>query len=622
MKNIVKIALLALLVAFTYSCKDDDNLGAGDIEILFVYPTLDIDLNVSDNPSVISVINSKNPLRSVSMYILKGDAEEAYRSPVTLFTNKNSYSIREMPVYREDMTGLKIIVEDVSGYKTEGTVAFVVKPVLNAPAITFTPSSVTVTEGDVIPAITATVVSSSDLKYVRLTRVVNRVELEYVDTITVFNQPKEFLFDINDYSGETIFEPGITSLKIEAVDVYDKRKIELLPVEFVELPAPVVTFADEETIDADEFSSVTVAGNVTANSDIKSIVYYLVGENPVAPLKIAEETSFPSNAKKHDFSQIINSISAIYNGFQVEVTDVLGKKTVETKTINVVAYPSPEIALPVADYYGIASGTTINLAGNVITSSPANITNVKIETENLSGDLTLVADLITDAASYTPSNTISAVADLAKIIITATNAKGKTKTVEIPVTVDFYLLKNLVMGPQFTNGTNTASTYDTPCFFSSVSKKMMTLQEGFNNPSVVDWGISIATGGSLKVCQIGNSEVQSRFKHTTYGLTNWTVQNATKVKSNALGLDDLSKFFSYSATDIKNISSSSINGTAEKLWDVTGQVVVFETVTRNGKIQRGIILLEGLDTSSAYPTLGATNNRATFNVTVKLTTPY
>ena len=50
--------------------------------------------------------------------------------------------------------------------------------------------------------------------------------------------------------------------------------------------------------------------------------------------------------------------------------------------------------------------------------------------------------------------------------------------------------------------------------------------------------------------------------------------------------------------------------------------VVFETVARNGKTQRGIILLEGLDDSSAYPTLGATNNRATFNVTVKLTTPY
>ena len=572
MKNKIKIALWALLIVFMSSCKDDDNLGAGDIDILFVYPTLEIDLNVSDNPSVISVINSKNPLRSVTMYIQKGDAEEAYRSPITSFANKNSYSIREMPVYREDMTGLKIVVEDASGYKAEGVVAFVVKPVLNAPTITFTPASVTVTEGGAIPAITATIISNSDLKYVRLTRVVNRVELEYVDTITVFNQPKEFLFDINDYSGETIFEPGITSLKIEAVDVYDKRKIELLPVEFIELPAPVVTFANEGTINVDEFASVTVSGNISAHSDIKNIVYYLVGESPVEPLKIAEETSFPSNTKEYDFSQTINSISAIYNGFQIEVTDVLGKTTTETKVINVVAYPSPEIALPVADYYGIASGTTISLSGNVITSSPANITNVKIETENLAGDITLVADLTTNAASYTPSNTIEAVSDLAKIIITATNAKGKNQTVEIPVTVDFYLLKNLVMGPQFTNGTNTASTYDTPCFFSSVSKSMMTLQEGFNNPSAVDWGISIATGGSLKVCQVGNSEVQSRFKHATYGLTNWTVHNATKVKMSAPGLDDLSKFFTYSATDIKNISSSSINGTAEKLWDVTGQM--------------------------------------------------
>jgi len=151
---------------------------------------------------------------------------------------------------------------------------------------------------------------------------------------------------------------------------------------------------------------------------------------------------------------------------------------------------------------------------------------------------------------------------------------------------------------------------------------MMTLQEGFNNPSVVDWGISIATGGSLKVCQVGNSEVQSRFKHATYGLVNWTVHNATKVKMSVPGLNDLSKFFMYSATDIKNVSSSSINGVGEKLWDVTDQIVAFETIARNGKIQRGIILLEGLDASSAYPTLGATNNRATFNITVKLTTPY
>lgn len=622
MKNIIKIvfSVLFAISLVICSCNNDPEWESGDIEILFVYPTLSIDLNVSDNPSVISVINSKNPLSSITMYIQKGDVEELYKEPITKFNNENSFSLRETPVYREDMTGMKIVAEDVSGYKLERVLSFSVKPALNAPVITFSSSTVTVEEGAEIPPITAAVAGESDLKYVRLTRVVNRVEYAYVDTITVFDNPKEFFFDINDYLGEVIFEPGITALKIEAADVYEKIRIAALPIEYIELPAPVVTFDSEGVINVDEFEPLTIAGRISAHSDLKNITYYLVGEN-VEPLKLDEDV-VSENIKEHSFNKTINSISSDYNGFQVVAVDILGKKTVTTKNFNVIAYPSPEIAMPVSNYYGISKGAEISLAGNTITSSPANITNVKIETQDLSGNTAVVDDLSMNAASYTPVNTIIAAADLGSIIITATNAKGKAKSVTIPVTVDFIILKNLILGPQYKTSNNATLTYDTPCFFSSVQKKMVTLEEGYNNQAVVDWGVSIPSSGDVRILGPSNTnDLKNRYTHKDYGMQKWSLFNETTCLSNASGLNDPALYYSYTADDIKEVSS--LNSNPAVLWkENNAYLVVFETVPREGKIQRGLIMFEGLAPSSSVPSLGSSNMNATFNITIKLTNPY
>ena len=78
--------------------------------------SMSIDLNKTNNPSIVCVINSEVGLKSVQSCIVKeGDIEMEIDNPVTDFFNKNSYSLSQTPVYTEDMIGFKVSATDING---------------------------------------------------------------------------------------------------------------------------------------------------------------------------------------------------------------------------------------------------------------------------------------------------------------------------------------------------------------------------------------------------------------------------------------------------------------------------------------------------------------------------
>jgi len=641
MKKIINILTVVILLTLTnVSCqKGLENYGESQIDILFPSSDLAIDLNVATNPSIICVVNSNAPLTKVTLFIVKGDAEEQYGKTVTSFFNNKSYSIRETPLYSEDMTGVRVIAQDATGAIKERILVMNVKAMQNAPVITFSVESLTVKEGESAPKLTATVVAQSPLKWVKLSRVVNRVEFQFSDSIKQFNPDKEFLFDINNYINETtIFEPKLTSIKIEAEDIYGKVKIAVLPVTFIETPSPEISFDNAGEISVLENQSVTISGKLTGPvSPLAKAIFTLTSDGSANPLQVEAKT-FNANTTSYDFSITIPTMPISHNALKVEITDILGKKTTALKPILVIGTnPTPIIRTPIKDYYGIesASNAKISLAQNIITSAPDNISNVTISTKNLAGATTVLLNENMNVRSYTPTTEVSLTPDLALITITATNTASKSTTVEIPVSVDCYVLKDLLFQERAT-GVSNANGYTTPAFFSAVQRRVLTLEEAFFCQAYCDFVQRTNGDGSVRFRGLGRTDNSANWTNADYGLAKWTKLNTTNLcvlgttANSSVVMPALlpADFFLETAAKIKAypaMKGNGINSTGDsectylKNIDTGGvQVCYFQTVPRNGKIQRGIIKYEGKPNGNGTPT----NNSTIYKVSIILTTPY
>lgn len=298
---------------------------------------------------------------------------------------------------------------------------------------------------------------------------------------------------------------------------------------------------------------------------------------------------------------------------------------------------SPEIATPmvggnpVTDYYAVEKGSQISLAGYVITSSPANVKKMVVTMTSLNGTVKTLFEVNNiNAASYTPTQSVEAVPNLAKITITATNAKGKSASKEIPVSVDCWILKNLTLQERLP--TASSNGMEQLCIFSSVHRKTLSLKEAYNVQADCDFVVITNTNpaGSTRLNSLIRNDIGGKYSHATYRFKNWTTFNATKLgtltatsKPTILPTD----FFLKTADDIKalpalaeatgNPANSATSQGVLRVSDdnPTLRIVYFETIVRDGKIQRGIIKLEG-SKNNVY------NQNAEYEVSIILTTPY
>lgn len=315
MKRLLNIALVAGLLAGVVSCQEDAP-APGKIEMEFQFDALDIDLNVSDNPYVICVINSEQELSSVSMFIVRKDGtEEAYKSPVTDFYKPTLCTIHERPIYDADMAAFKVVAKDIGGTVLSKSVSLTINPLVTAPVLSFSAESLKFAEGDPIPAFGFTVEAHSPLVTVTVELVESGTLTELVSPLEVFSDPMKLTFSSGDFALTDYDLNKIPSaIRVTATDSYGKKGIFVLPIDYKALPSPELTV--ESMADVNEFAACTVSGTASSETGITEISAYAVGTDYECPVgtkayDTAGNCSFSINIDGNEIRDYVTGIKVV-----------------------------------------------------------------------------------------------------------------------------------------------------------------------------------------------------------------------------------------------------------------------------------------------------------------------
>lgn len=371
MKSKLYIIISFICVSLCWlSCNDDDKHTGPAPEILFMTESMSIDLNKTNNPSIVCVINSEVGLKSVQSWIVKeGDIEMEIDNPVTDFFNKNSYSLSQTPVYTEDMIGFKVSATDINGQTSVLTLPFEVIPLRDAPVVSFNEgiNEIDYREGEPMPSISVKVSSEENLRYIAFSEVVNRQEkiipINGKDTLKFTNNEKEYVLNLQDDGFQ--FKVGTTAIKIAAgagsSDMV-KIKIGTLKVNFEEIPAPEILFDSEGDLQVNEFADLTVTGKINSQSKVTSVSYY---RKTAESKEQIGETIHPDESA-YNFSVTLERVTFDVQAVVIEATDQLGKTTTIEKPIKVKELaPAPSIILEqtAEQFNGVSIDAPIALTG-------------------------------------------------------------------------------------------------------------------------------------------------------------------------------------------------------------------------------------------------------------------
>ncbi len=542
------MAALPLVAALCVaSCGEDEKVKAVDTpEILFVHSPLAIDLNLSSNPAVISVVNSETGLSRVETYIIKsGGVEEPFEEPVTNFFNPSSHSISYSPVYTEDMQGFKVVAIDRAGQKVSSVLPFAITALRNPPVVQFNGGIETIpyTEGMAMPSLVITITSEEDLNYLTLREVVNRAEgiikISGADTLFFAPGTRSHTFDFADDAFQ--FKLKTTALKAAvgagpASNV--KVKVATLYVDFTYIPAPVVVYDQADPVSVNEFATLNLSGTITSQGGLTGVKYYTrdTGGNDTEMAGTAETFS-PSKAS-HTFSVTYTNAAVNVDAIVIKATDALGKTTTHVKDITVVElapppatsytmtaaankfYPCNTNGVPYLSFNGVAKDSSIPLTGTITTE--ATLTSVTVTTVNMAGTAT-PESLTVDASnntSFTLNKTIPAAENLARIVVKATDVNGKVTADTINVYVGFKFYNLLASGNGADNSYNTPCT----CFFSAQLGNVYgyTAETKANADKM---NVAFATWSSntqMNIASITCSDLGTKMNHPTYGRGTWS----------------------------------------------------------------------------------------------------
>lgn len=618
--------LIALILIFVLghlaSCDKDDGVMGKSPEIEFLTDLLTIDLNMADNPSITSVVNSEIGLSSVSMYIIKtGNVVEPFKNTINSFFNDKSYSIYEKPVYQEDMLGFKVVAVDKREQVTESVLFFDVKPMLNAPEINFEPEELVIREGDPVPEFYIRVKALTELQSVIINKVVDRLETSLIEPVENFEEPYTFNLHSLEYVDEITFGPGITSIKVQAVDSYGKVKISLFPVTYIELPAPMITF-DNTGLLVDEFASGNIEGMIASETGLSRVEFIMVGED-LEELVTLDGKELPEHPKQYEFNVAYEKVTVDVKGVLVRAYDLLGKKTetVLPVTVNEI-YPAPSVSCIPEDFNAIDMGASIQYSGMVV--STAGLASLQVEKINTKGESTLVRkyDVTgTLGESVEISGEVEAMADLVALRVYAVDLNGKITTHLIRGTVGYYLLENVEVGAE-------KYPFDVPgCFFSTSLRQILTIDKAYGIQDKIDFCFYVtgSPAGIIRVCSMAHGDAKSKYTNkvlggVNYGVDIWGVRNKTLVQASDFIPDN---FDAYTIEDMKSKDGVytgtrgdlTLSNDAESLGTGAHKIVWFKTVTADGTTKRGLIKYEGISPNSVSK---VRSSDCKFNISIKI----
>jgi hypothetical protein len=522
MKSKVYIIISFICASLCWlSCNDDEKHTGSAPEILFMTESMSIDLNKTNNPSIVCVINSEVGLNSVQSWIVKeGDIEVEIDNPVTSFFNKNSYSLAQTPVYTEDMIGFKVSATDANGQTSTLTLPFEVIPLRDAPVVSFNEgiNEINYREGDPMPSISIKISSEENLRYVAFSEVVNRLEkvvpINGQDTLKFTNNEKEYVLNLQDDDFQ--FKVGTTAIKIAAgagsSDMV-KIKIGTLKVNFEEIPAPEILFDSEGDLQVNEFADLTVTGKINSQSKVTSVSYYK--ETTEGKEQIGE-TIYPDESS-YNFSVTLERVTFDIQGVVIEATDQLGKTTTIEKPLKVKELaPAPSIIIDqtAEQFNGVSIDVPIALTGKI--TSEAGITSVVITKTTRKGEESTEEINITNDKEVIVAQSYTADIELAGLKLTATDINGKESSISYDIHVGYYyhtVLMSLDGAPKHEDSTP-------GCFFSASTARAFDYCDGKDNWQEVD--IAFSSYSSNTVIRVASLKQSiTKFKHATCGLDKW-----------------------------------------------------------------------------------------------------
>lgn len=522
MKSKVYIIISFICASLCWlSCNDDEKYTGSAPEILFMTESMSIDLNKTNNPSIVCVINSEVGLNSVQSWIVKeGDIEVEIDNPVTSFFNKNSYSLAQTPVYTEDMIGFKVSATDANGQTSTLTLPFEVIPLRDAPVVSFNEgiNEINYREGDPMPSISIKISSEENLRYVAFSEVVNRLEkvvpINGQDTLKFTNNEKEYVLNLQDDDFQ--FKVGTTAIKIAAgagsSDMV-KIKIGTLKVNFEEIPAPEILFDSEGDLQVNEFADLTVTGKINSQSKVTSVSYYK--ETTEGKEQIGE-TIYPDESS-YNFSVTLERVTFDIQGVVIEATDQLGKTTTIEKPLKVKELaPAPSIIIDqtAEQFNGVSIDVPIALTGKI--TSEAGITSVVITKTTRKGEESTEEINITNDKEVIVAQSYTADIELAGLKLTATDINGKESSISYDIHVGYYyhtVLMSLDGAPKHEDSTP-------GCFFSASTARAFDYCDGKDNWQEVD--IAFSSYSSNTVIRVASLKQSiTKFKHATCGLDKW-----------------------------------------------------------------------------------------------------
>lgn len=522
MKSKVYIIISFICASLCWlSCNDDEKHTGSAPEILFMTESMSIDLNKTNNPSIVCVINSEVGLNSVQSWIVKeGDIEVEIDNPVTSFFNKNSYSLAQTPVYTEDMIGFKVSAIDANGQTSTLTLPFEVIPLRDAPIVSFNEgiNEINYREGDPMPSISIKISSEENLRYVAFSEVVNRLEkvvpINGQDTLKFTNNEKEYVLNLQDDDFQ--FKVGTTAIKIAAgagsSDMV-KIKIGTLKVNFEEIPAPEILFDSEGDLQVNEFADLTVTGKINSQSKVTSVSYYK--ETTEGKEQIGE-TIYPDESS-YNFSVTLERVTFDIQGVVIEATDQLGKTTTIEKPLKVKELaPAPSIIIDqtAEQFNGVSIDVPIALTGKI--TSEAGITSVVITKTTRKGEESTEEINITNDKEVIVAQSYTADIELAGLKLTATDINGKESSISYDIHVGYYyhtVLMSLDGAPKHEDSTP-------GCFFSASTARAFDYCDGKDNWQEVD--IAFSSYSSNTVIRVASLKQSiTKFKHATCGLDKW-----------------------------------------------------------------------------------------------------
>ncbi|SOD12520.1 hypothetical protein [Pedobacter xixiisoli] len=331
--KIISCFVIAILVM--NSCKKKNEVDYSSTkapEISLILDEIKPDLNKADNIPLVCVIFSEAGLKSVKMKIVRQNVESDFKE-VTSFYDVNQYSVKELPLWDENMSFFKIIATDRADRTVEKLIPISVIKYMAPPEITFEKPEIVIDENTgtiVIPRTKFSVKGASKLTKVEV-NLYGKAGIISVPLSPAFAQGLTY-----DFDQEILYKDGDNALQVSATDEYGKIKIETLPIRYIAVPAPVITATGTTTLNpiiANSGTSRTLTFNVTSATGINSIRVYKVEKSVVT--EIPAPVSKTYNAEKNvDFSAELPAFAATNNGIRIVAFDQLGRSTqVDIKTI-------------------------------------------------------------------------------------------------------------------------------------------------------------------------------------------------------------------------------------------------------------------------------------------------